>query len=467
MALCAAVVTSSLVTAASASADDSIYTRQAQAINGEFLRDLPAPTGGAAAICVIDSGINLNTDLEQSVTYRYALDGGSLDDLSSTLHGTRVAAFAAAAQNGWGSVGTWPAAQIISVRATTSSDYDSYPEDRYVEAMLACHEAAQDRGLNLVAINLSLGDQVTTMLSLVEEIITTVRGAYGISVVVAAGNQGASEVDYPARFEDALAVGGISSETGEFCASSNRGEGLDLSAPGCELDSADPTTGSTITSDQGTSFAAPQVAATLAALRSYRPDLSVEEAEALLLANAETTSSGKVLDAEDTFRAAGLGDLVDSYVPSDEGASNTTDGDAQDGQSGATGASSETTTAASTAIDATTATAAASVASTANGTSSAISDVARSRLKRPRVISAYRTQRRLYLWLARVPKGATVVIKIGSKTLRFRRALLKDNLITLTMRRWRSVRVRFRDSTGTKTPSRWFTLRPVGITRRL
>jgi hypothetical protein len=57
-------------------------------------------------------------------------------------------------------------------------------------------------------------------------------------------------------------------------------------------------------------LAAPVVTGVLAALRSYKPDLSDEAAETLLLDTARTASAGKTLDAEAAFRSAGLGALV-------------------------------------------------------------------------------------------------------------------------------------------------------------
>lgn len=459
-ALCG-VAAISLATTTTASADDSTYTRQAQAINGEFLRDLPAPSSGAAAICIVDTGVNITPDLEDAVIARYALDGGSVDDLSSLQYGTIVAQYTAGAKNGWGSVGIWPAAQVISVRATSSSDYDSFGWAGYVNGLLRCTDSAADLGVTLATVNFSLGDldASDTNNDALDEYITYTRTAVGSSTVASAGNDSDTEaVDYPARFEDAIAVGASDTADGSFCEFSNRGEGLDLSAPGCGLDSAD-SSGNSV-DQQGTSLAAPTVSAVLAALRSYAPELSVDEAETLLLDSAQTTSAGKVLDAEATFRAAGLGYLVDTYAPVDDTVDSSTNGNStQESQSGTAVASpgSATTAASSTTVAATV---------TANGTNTATPNV-RKRLKRPRVLSTYRTKRRLYLWLSRVPKGATVVVKLGSRTLRFRRSQLKDDRIALTMHRWRKVKVRFSDPSGTKSASRWLKVGPVGITRGL
>ena len=56
-----------------------------------------------------------------------------------------------------------------------------------------------------------------------------------------------------------------------------------------------------MTTQQGTSIASAVTAASLAALRTWRPDLSPEAAEALL----QTTSSADRLDVSAAFLAAG------------------------------------------------------------------------------------------------------------------------------------------------------------------
>jgi hypothetical protein len=103
-----------------------------------------------------------------------------------------------------------------------------------------------------------------------------------------------------------LSVGATDTQSGSFCSFSNRGEGLRLLAPGCDLDGAEPTTGaSNYNYWQGTSEASVIAAAALAALDSYQPGLSLEAAEKDL-----TDAHNGVLDIAQTFRNAGLGGIV-------------------------------------------------------------------------------------------------------------------------------------------------------------
>ena len=96
-------------------------------------------------------------------------------------------------------------------------------------------------------------------------------------------------------------------EAGAFCSFAARGAGLDLLGPGCALDMStfdgQPAFG------MGSSHATAFVSGILTALRAYRPDLTDDEAERLLVEGAGTSG---VVNAEATFRAAGLGGIVDA-----------------------------------------------------------------------------------------------------------------------------------------------------------
>ena len=53
----------------------------------------------------------------------------------------------------------------------------------------------------------------------------------------------------------------------------------------------------------------------LTALRAYKPELTPDQAEQLLLSAADTARAGKVINVAAAFRAAGLGAMVDGYHP--------------------------------------------------------------------------------------------------------------------------------------------------------
>lgn len=310
-----------LLPAATAGAETAI-TAQAVADNGAFLPYAPAPAQ-LAGLCLVDTGVDLNPDTEGVVVERTAIDGGSRGDVSPTLHGTIMAMMAGAPANGWGMVGTAPKAiQIVSVRILEPGQ-TTFPFSAYASGITECLELRHK--FNIRAINLSLGTSETPSARDYEMLGNAVQEAsdYDVAVVAAAGNDDGGPVEYPAAHPGVLSVGASDTEGGGFCSFSNRGEGLRLLAPGCDLDGAEPTSGAPDYNYwQGTSEASAIAAAALDALYAYQPSLSVEAGEKDL-----TEADNGVLDIAQTFRNAGLGAIVTAGEAAEPGAqSNSTPG---------------------------------------------------------------------------------------------------------------------------------------------
>jgi hypothetical protein len=291
---------------ASASAESPLITMQARAANAEFLAFAPPPPGGAAAVCLVDSGVDLNPDTERNVVYRTAIDGGEPGDVRPTKHGTSMAMTMGAPVNGWGGVGAWPHVRIVSVRALSPGE-EGFPFDLYERALLRCVKASEERAV--ATVNLSLGGTGVTVRAR-ERLRDRIQVARleGLNVVAAAGNSG-GDVEDPAAVPEAFAVTGT--DQGDvLCAFSANGPTTDIAAPGCGLDVGLPD--GRPGRANGTSDSAAFVSAVLAALRSYRPDLGPDDAEALLLSTARRIEGLPVLDVEAAFRAAGLDHIVEA-----------------------------------------------------------------------------------------------------------------------------------------------------------
>jgi hypothetical protein len=260
--------------------------------------------------------VNSNPDTEGVVVERTALDGGSGGDVSPTLHGTVLAMMAGAPANGWGTVGTAPhAIQIVSVRIL-EPDKTTFPYSAYASGITECLELQHK--YNIRVINLSLGSSEGRSAEATELVGNAVERATdnGVSVVAAAGNDDGGPVEYPAAYPDVLSVGATDTQGGGFCSFSNRGEGLRLLAPGCDLDGAEPTSGApNYNYWQGTSEASVIAAAALDALDSYQPGLSPEAGEKDL-----TEADKGVLNIAQTFRNAGLGAIVAAGEAAEPGA---------------------------------------------------------------------------------------------------------------------------------------------------
>src|ERR1700684_2384526 len=161
---------------------ESGTTTQAVADNGAFLPYAPPPAQ-LAGLCLVDTGVNLNADTEGVVVERTALDGGTGNDVSSTLHGTVLAMMAGAPANGWGMVGTAPhAIQIVSVRIL-EPEQTTFPFSAYATGIVACLSLRSH--YNIRVINLSLGTSESPSTESYEALTNALERAtnYGVAVV--------------------------------------------------------------------------------------------------------------------------------------------------------------------------------------------------------------------------------------------------------------------------------------------
>jgi hypothetical protein len=272
----------------------------------EPLQTAPPPAE-RPVICIVDTGVTPTPDLD--IVSRTALDGGTPDDVTARPghygHGTTVAHMAAAKVNGWGSSGAFPHARIASVRIFDDVN-QRVPWERYIRALRWCAEVRPLPIVTLLALGRPNASEEETMD--VQSEITRRRDRDGMSIVAAVGNGGGG-LDYPARTADAFAV--AAHDGGELCSFSARGLGTDLAAPGCDLDQHgwDGAEWSL----NGTSFAAPVVAGTLAAIRSYAPTVGAVESEQVLVDSAHASSVPR-LDVTAALRKAGLSVIADSFV---------------------------------------------------------------------------------------------------------------------------------------------------------
>jgi hypothetical protein len=237
-----------------------------------------------------------------------------------------------------------------------------------------------------------------------------------VNIVAAAGNNFGGPVALPAAHPGILSVGSTDTAAGGLCSVS--AVGGTLLAPGCGLDGADPVNGNPTTSQQGTSFSAVIVAGALSALRTWRPDLSADAAQRLLVENATATPYGPALDLGAAFVAAGLGEIVPP-VP--------------------------------TALSP----APAPPVTTPSAT------VAKRRLPRPRVrarVHQLGTRRFLLVRVANRPRGALLTVRVYRKGRRgdLRRVASRTRAtgtIRLRVRSWAQVRATFSDPSGQRLTS--------------
>src|SRR4051812_14114643 len=303
-----------LVAAAPAGADDvPLPAAQATAMHAEFLTQAPTPSTPGVT-CVVDTGVDSNPDTDAAVIDRQTVyPGGGSDGDPDAHHGTYLAMNIAAPANGWGMIGIAPQTRILSIRAIDNGAHN-FLSSAYQQGLNQCVQAKLQRGVNVATALLALGhaDTDTTAEGQALQDEVDFARARGISVVAAAGNDSGG-VQWPARYGPAFAVA-ASDANGGFCDTASRGTALDLSALGCGDDSALWDTGEPATID-GSSTSAGLVAGVLTALRAYKPELTPDQAEQLLVSNADNAGAGKVINVAAAFRAVGLGGMVDAYHP--------------------------------------------------------------------------------------------------------------------------------------------------------
>ncbi|MEU3453076.1 type VII secretion-associated serine protease mycosin [Micromonospora sp. NPDC006766] len=225
-------------------------------------------TGRGVVVAVIDSGVDgSHPDLVGQVLPGIDLvspDGA--DGPDPVGHGTTVAGLIAGrADDDRGVVGLAPDARILPVRVLDE-------ENRYDDALIVAKGVrwAVDNGARV--INLSLGGSGDSL-----ALAAALDYAFARDVVVVActGNLATSSsprVWYPAREPGVVAVAGLERDTDNLWSGSITGAETVLTAPATALYGARPPAG--YWRVQGTSFAAPLVAATAALIRARYPQMS-------------------------------------------------------------------------------------------------------------------------------------------------------------------------------------------------
>lgn len=213
---------------------------------------------------VIDSGINLSDTGEEGTAQA---DVGSL---STVYHGSHITSILLD--------NTASNVNIIGYKAMNRDGYGT------LSAVATCVQQAVEDGADI--INLSLNG-IGEPPSLIKEAI---QDAYknGVICVVAAGNYN-DDVSYyyPANMDEVFTVGAVDNR-GNPCFLSNYGEELDFVAPGYQIEVYGNSSLDKPQYVNGTSFAAPFIAAASAVALSVHPDYSVEEIKQVLIDSCVT-----------------------------------------------------------------------------------------------------------------------------------------------------------------------------------
>ncbi|MFI7021188.1 type VII secretion-associated serine protease mycosin [Micromonospora sp. NPDC049900] len=237
-------------------------------------------TGRGVIVAVIDSGVDgSHPDLAGQVLPGLDLvSPGGAAEPDPVGHGTTVAGLIAGRNDDRrGVVGLAPDSRILPVRVLDE-------ENRYDDALIVAKGVrwAVDNGAKV--INLSLGGNGDS-----PALAAAIDYAFAKDVVVVActGNLATSpeaKVWYPAREPGVIAVSGLERNSDNLWSGAITGRATVLTAPASGLVGARPPQG--YWRVQGTSFAAPLVAATAALVRARYPQMSAGDVVNRLLVTA-------------------------------------------------------------------------------------------------------------------------------------------------------------------------------------
>lgn len=269
-----------LASAEPAAADDPERAKQS------YLKQIGAPEAWKTVrkqtdltIAIVDTGVDLDhPDLKRNLVPGTNLVQPNKPPDDDNGHGTSVAGvIAAAGNNGIGVSGILWEAKLMPIKAL---DYQGDGTERDLgEAILY----AVRNGARIVVLSVGLNRYSPYMLDIVNY-----AESKGVLLIAAAGNDGLTQgnkaaVKYPAAYPTVLGVGGVKSDNSPD-PRSNPGPEVDLSASWHVYTTA---MGGRYKREEGTSMAAPQVAAAAALVWARYPALKTYQVRELLRQTAK------------------------------------------------------------------------------------------------------------------------------------------------------------------------------------
>ncbi len=245
--------------------------------------------GSGITVAVIDTGIDYDhkefsgriseysyNASEDKIVKDYTLADGSYDwSLVEDVvgHGTSVAGAIAASMDGNGMVGVAPEVTLLVIKAECNQ-FGAFT--RTSDLVFGLYYAIER---DVSVVNMSFGGYGTNPYSAATKL------AYDSDIicVAAAGNGGTATLCYPAADQYVIGVGALSDDSWELASYSNYGENVDIVAPGTVYTTANDGGYDTI---NGTSFASPLVAGSIALLLSQDPYITFDRVKELLIASS-------------------------------------------------------------------------------------------------------------------------------------------------------------------------------------
>jgi membrane-anchored mycosin MYCP len=239
------------------------------------------PDGTPVVVAVIDSGVYADHPTFGGNVLPGAdpwhLETKGHCDSAARGHGTGAAAIIAGGHDGLRFKSVAPDAVILPIRLFPEGDTDAR-SDGLSEMAADSIVAAVDAGADVINLSIAILDSSALHAAVkyaVERNVVIVAATGNHQINMDNPGDGEERTFYPAAYPETIAVA-ASNEHGNWGEFSNRGEAVDLLAPGVGVTLAAPN-GSGYYLDSGTSFAAPYVSGAAALLKGYFGDRATPE----------------------------------------------------------------------------------------------------------------------------------------------------------------------------------------------
>ncbi len=203
---------------------------------------------GNQKVCIIDSGYHVgHSDLPSAGVTGDFLSGSGDPFIDSCGHGTHVAGTIAALTNGSGVVGVMPGGNIALHIVKVFGD-DSWTSGAcawsYNSDLIAAAYECRDAGSTVINMSLGGGGATSAAAQAFQDLADQ-----GILSIAAAGNDGTTQMSYPASYDSVVSVAAIdiNKNLGSF---SQRNSQVELAAPGVDVLSTVPYSAAVVNVDR-------------------------------------------------------------------------------------------------------------------------------------------------------------------------------------------------------------------------
>lgn len=226
--------------------------------------------GSGIKVAVIDSGIDVHNDLNTNGWIDFSDTVKGYKPVDNSGHGTEVAGIIAARNNGIGTIGIAYDAEIYSVKILDSSNRSK------VSSVIKAIEWCINNDIDVINMSFGLNEDSGILHEYIKKAADN-----DITIVAAAGNN--NQVQYPAKYDEVISVGGIDKDL-NIASYSPNGNCVDVFAPS----EMAQTTGyvGTYAISNGTSIAAAHVTGIVASLKSKNSSLTCNHIKKILSESA-------------------------------------------------------------------------------------------------------------------------------------------------------------------------------------